>query len=61
MIQWIRKNSDIVGWEKWRNYGKTKEWTVCKRNAKKTNEKETWNLLRIADLKVETEAMLCAA
>ena len=26
-----------------------------------TDEKETWNWLRKADLKVETEAMLCAA
>ena len=25
-----------------------------------TDEKETWNWLRKADLKVETEAMLCA-
>ena len=26
-----------------------------------TDEKETWHWLRKADLKVETEAMLCAA
>ena len=26
-----------------------------------TDEKETWYLLRKSDLKVETEAMLCAA
>ena len=26
-----------------------------------TDEKETWNWLRKVDLKVETEAMLCAA
>ena len=26
-----------------------------------TDEKETWNWLRKADLKVETEAILCAA
>ena len=40
---------------------KQKNGQFVREMPKKTNEKETWNLLRIADLKVETEAMLCAA
>ena len=36
-------------------------WTVCERNARNRNEKETWSWQIKADLKVETEAILRTA
>ena len=45
--------------EMWKN--KRKYGQFVREMPEITDEKETWNWLRKADLKVETEAMLCAA
>ena len=51
---WMRENKEL-----WKNkimYGQ-----FVREMLETTDEKETWNWLREADLKVKAEAMLCAA
>ena len=52
--RWMREKKEL--WKNKRMYGQfVREMLLA------TNEKGTWCWLRKADLKVETEAMLCAA
>ena len=51
---WMREKKEL--WKNKRMYGQ-----FVREMTERTDEKETLNWLRKADLKVETEAMLCAA
>ena len=52
--RWMREKKEL--WKNKRMYGQ-----FVREMLQATNEKGTWCWLRKADLKVETEAMLCAA
>ena len=51
---WIKEKKEL--WKEKGIYGK-----FAREMPETTDEKETWNWLQKADLKVETEAALCAA
>ena len=51
---WMKEKKEL--WKNKRMYGQ-----FVREMTERTDEKETLNWLRKADLKVETEAMLCAA
>ena len=51
---WMKEKKEL--WKKKRIYGK-----FAREMPETTDEKERWNWLQKADLKVETEATLCAA
>ena len=51
---WMTEKKEL--WKNKRMYGQ-----FVREMSETTDEKETWNWLRKADLKVETETMLCAA